>query len=66
MTELKTEYRTEDDDLDEPDVVYQLTAAEPDNDYMTVAEPHTVTATVVDNDLPRVSIEARQGDRIRG
>ena len=35
-----------------------MTATEPDNDYMTVAEPHTVTATVVDDDLPRISIEA--------
>ena len=56
---LSIEYETEDDDLDEADVVYQLVAVDPDNDYMTVAEPHTVTATVMDNDLPRVSIEAR-------
>ena len=65
-TELKTEYRTEDDDLDEPDVVYQFTATEPDNDYMTVAAPHTVTATVVDNDLPKDQHRGPQGDRIRG
>ena len=56
---LSIQYETEDDDLDEADVVYQLVAVDPDNDYMTVAEPHTVTATVVDNDLPKVSIEAR-------
>ena len=54
------EYKTEDDDLDAPDAVYRITALEPDNDYMTVAEPHTVAATVVDNDLPRVSIEGRR------
>ena len=59
-TVLRLQYETEDDDLDEADVVYRLTAADPDNDYMTVAEPHTVTATVVDNDLPKVSIEARR------
>ena len=57
---LTLEYPTEDDGLDEADVVYQLLAVDPDNDYMTVAEPHTVAATVEDNDLPKVSIEARR------
>ena len=55
---LRIEYPTEDDDLDEADVVYRITAVDPDNDYMTVAEPHTVVATVEDDDLPRVGIEA--------
>ena len=52
------EFATEDDDLDEADVVYEMEATSPDNDYMTVAQPHTVTVTVVDDDLPRVGIEA--------
>ena len=60
------EYKTEDDDLDAPDAVYRMTAVEPDNDYMTVAEPHTVAATVVDNDLPRVSVEALAGSYREG
>ena len=60
------EYKTEDDDLDAPDAVYRMTAVEPDNDYMTVAEPHTVAATVVDNDLPRVSVEALAGRLVSG
>ena len=52
------EFATEDDDLDEADVVYEMEATSPDNDYMTVAQPHTITVTVVDDDLPRVGIEA--------
>ena len=52
------EFATEDDNLDEADVVYEMEATSPDNDYMTVAQPHTITVTVVDDDLPRVGIEA--------
>ena len=53
----------------QPDAVYRMTAVDPDNDYRTVAEPHTVAATVVDNDLPRVSIEAARrlvSGRVKG
>ena len=51
-------FSTEDDDLDEADVVYEIRVANPRTDYRTVAAPHTLTATVVDDDLPRVGIEA--------
>ena len=56
--EATIEFATEDDDLDEADVVYEMEATSPDNDYMTVAQPHTITVTVRDDDLPRVGIEA--------
>ena len=52
------EFATEDDDLDEADVVYEMVATVPYTDYTTVAEPHTITVTVLDDDLPRVGIEA--------
>ena len=51
-------FATEDDDLDEADVVYEIRVANRDTDYRTVAAPHTLAATVVDDDLPRVGIEA--------
>ena len=60
---------TQDNDLDEADVV--LVAEFPDgsgNEYYAVRAPLSVTTTVVDNDLPRVGVEAladsyREGDR---
>ena len=51
-------FSTEDDDLDEADAVYEIRVANPESDYRTVAAPLTLTATVVDDDLPRVGIEA--------
>ena len=56
--EATIEFATEDDDLDEADVVYEMVATVPYTDYTTVAEPHTITVTVLDDDLPRVGIEA--------
>ena len=57
--EATIQYGTGDDDLDEADVVY---AAEfstvSDNDYWTARAPYSVSATVVDDDLPRVRVEA--------
>ena len=57
-TEETIEFATEDDDLDEADAVYEIRVANPESDYRTVAAPLTLTATVVDDDLPRVGIEA--------
>ena len=66
-------FSTDDNDVDEPDRVFEvtilpigysprgeentvLTAAEAE--YWTVRGPRTVTATVTDNDLPVISVEA--------
>ena len=57
-TEETIEFATEDDDLDEADAVYEIRVNNPETDYRTVAAPLTLTATVVDDDLPRVGIEA--------
>ena len=57
-TEETIGFSTEDDDLDEADAVYEIRVANPETDYRTVAAPHTLAATVVDDDLPRVGIEA--------
>ena len=59
QTEITIELPTEDDDLDEADVVYQAEIYHRTfNDYWAPGQPYSVTVSVVDDDLPRVGIEA--------
>ena len=58
-TSTQTVIPTRDNDLDEPDTVFVAEFYEPENEYYAVSEPYSVTVTVVDDDLPRVSVEAR-------
>ena len=62
---LTREIRTEDDDFDGADLVYEATLApyesvpeEERAQYWTVLGPGSVTVTVADNDLPLVGVEA--------
>ena len=75
-TEITKTIRTEDDDLDEADVVYEARIVENDDyfdgseyresEYFTVAGERRATATVTDNDPQRVGIRAVWGRPWRG
>ena len=65
-TEWEFVITTDDNDLDEPDRVYEATIlsypsdslAHAESEYRTIRGDRSVSATVADNDLPLVSIEA--------
>ena len=58
---------TRDNDLDEPDTVFEAEFHEPVNEYYAVSEQHaSATVTVEDDDLPRVSVEALAGSYREG
>ena len=59
---------TQNDDLDQAHAVFVAEFDGSENEYYAVSEPYSVTATVADDDLPRVSVEAladsyREGER---
>ena len=63
----QTVISTRDNDLDEPDTVFEAEFHEPVNEYYAVSKQHaSATVTVEDDDLPRVSVEALAGSYREG